>query len=297
MPTWNYHLVPLKDGRVSEVLVSGDQPRGLVWFSGTPGGAVPHDHFAEQATERGLRLVLPIRPGYGQSTPRPGRRIVDFADDVDQVLQCLGIEEVVCAGGSGGGPNSLAMAAVLPQCRAAAVLVSPAPRNAEGLDYYEGMAASNQQEWLLADQGEDAVRPWLEKARHDLLGVSVETFINTFDDAVHPVDREAWLSPDAPPMAASVQKALESGIEGWLEDDLAMTVLDWGFKLEDITTPVTFWTGRLDQFVSWKHTVWMAQQVPGSHLHVHGDEGHVSLKHHHFPEILHDVLRLAGWAV
>jgi pimeloyl-ACP methyl ester carboxylesterase len=296
MLDWTYHLVPLRDGRVSEVLVCGDQPRALVWFSGTPGGAVPHDAFAEQAHERGLRLVLPIRPGYGRSTPNPGRRIVDFVDDVDQVLQFLGIDDVVCAGGSGGGPNALAMAAALPQCHAAAVLVSPAPRNAEGLDFYEGMALSNQEEWRLADQGEDAVRPWLERAQEELRGRSIEHFIETFDDAVAQVDRDAWLAPDAPPMGPAIQKALENGIEGWLEDDLAMTVLDWGFALTDITTPVTFWTGRLDQFVSWTHTVWMAQQVPGAHLHVHGDEGHVSLKHHHFPEILHDVLRIAGWA-
>lgn len=293
---WKYVLTTLKDGRINETLVCGDQPRALVWFTGTPGGSVPHDAFAQQAHDRGLRLVMPLRPGYGNSTPRPGRRIIDMADDVDQVLQGLGISEVVVAGGSGGGPNSLAMAAALPQCKASACLVSPAPRNAEGLDYYDGMAASNQEEWLLADQGEDAVRPWLENAYKDLVGQSVEHFIDTFDDSVCDADKEAWLAPDAPPMGASIQKALENGIEGWLEDDMAMTVLDWGFKLEDITTPVTFWTGRLDQFVSWKHTVWMAQQVPGSHLHVHGDEGHVSLKHHHFPEILNDVMRLAGWA-
>lgn len=296
MPEWTYHLVPLRDGRESEVLVAGDQPRGLVWFTGTPGGAVPDDHFAGQVAEHDLRLVMPIRPGYGRSTPKPGRRIIDFADDVDQVLQFLGIEEVVCTGGSGGGPNSLAMAAALPQCRAAAVLVSPAPRNAEGLDFYDGMGLSNQEEWRLADEGEDAVRPWLEHAYEELLDSSIEDFIDMADDSVAPVDREVWLAPDAPPMGASIQKALENGIEGWLEDDMAMTILDWGFELEDIATPVTFWTGRLDQFVSWKHTVWMAERVPGAHLHVHGDEGHVSLKHHHFPEILHDVLRLAGWA-
>src|SRR4051812_42227009 len=134
MTDWNYHLVPLRDGRVNEVLVSGVQERALVWFTGTPGGAVPHDAFAQQAHDRGLRLVMPLRPGYGRSTPRPDRRIIDFADDVDQVLQHLGVEEVVVAGGSGGGPNALAMASALPQCRAAGVLVSPAPRNAEGLD-------------------------------------------------------------------------------------------------------------------------------------------------------------------
>src|SRR5690348_3326262 len=100
MPDWTYHLVPLADGRVSETLVSGDQPRGLVWFSGTPGGAVPDDRFAEQVAAHDLRLVMPLRPGYGQSTPRPGRRVIDYVGDVDQVLQHLGLDEVVCMGAS-----------------------------------------------------------------------------------------------------------------------------------------------------------------------------------------------------
>jgi len=295
MTDWNYQLTPLKDGRVSEVLVSGSQPRALVWFTGTPGGAVPDDRFANQCADQELRLVMPLRPGYGQSSPRPGRRIIDFADDVDAVLQSLGIADVICLGGSGGGPNALAMAKALPQCRAAGVLVSPAPRDAEGLDFYDGMASSNQAEWLLADQGEDAVRPSLEKYRAQLIDApSIEAFIDTFDDSVAPVDREAMLADDGPPMAASMRKALEVGIEGWIEDDIAMTT-PWGFDIADITIPVSFWTGRLDQFVSWKHTVWMAMRVPGSHLHVHGDEGHISLKHHHFPEILSDVLDRAGW--
>lgn len=295
---WRYELVTLKDGRISEVLVCGDQPRALVWFTGTPGGAVPHDAFAQQAHDRGLRLVMPLRPGYGQSSPRPGRRIVDFAEDVDEVLQHLGIDDVVVAGASGGGPNSLAMAARLPQCRAAACLVSPAPRRADlgpGIDFYDGMALSNQALWRLADEGEASIRPALEAQRAELIGKPIDDFIANFDDSVAQVDRDAWLAPDAPPMAPSIHKALENGIEGWVADDLAMTVHDWGFALEEITTPVSFWTGRLDQFVSWKHTLWMAEQVPGSHLHVHGDEGHVSLKHNHFEEILHDLLRIAGW--
>jgi pimeloyl-ACP methyl ester carboxylesterase len=238
---------------------------------------------------------MPLRPGYGQSSPRPGRRILDFAEDVDQALQHLGIADVICMGASGGGPNALAMARALPQCRAAGVLVSPAPRDAEGLDFYDGMALANQRLWRLADQGEDVIRPALEVERTKLFQAqSVETFIEAFDDCVADVDREAMLAPDGPPMAASSRKALENGVEGWLQDDLAMTS-PWGFELEAITTPVSFWTGRLDQFVSWRHTVWMAERVPGAHLHVHGDEGHVSLKKNHFPEILDDVMRLAGW--
>ena len=95
-------------------------------------------------------------------------------------------------------------------------------------------------------------------------------------------------------MAASFGKALENGIEGWLQDDLAMTT-PWGFDLADITTPVSFWAGRLDQFVSWRHSLWMHERVAGSHLHVFGDEGHISLKKNHFPEILDSLLHRAGW--
>lgn len=295
MPEWTYHLVPLRDGRVSETLVSGQQARALVWFSGTPGGAVPDDRFAEQCADRGLRLVMPLRPGYGQSTSRSGRRVIDFAEDVEQVLQHLEITDVICIGASGGGSHTLAMAAALPQCRAAGVLVSPAPRDAEGVDFYEGMAISNQRLWRLADQGEAVLRPVLEQEAAKLADlVTIEVFADSFEDAVAAVDREAMLAPDAPPMAAATRKAFENGIEGWIEDDIAMTT-PWGFAVEDITTPVTFWTGRLDKFVSWKHTLWMAERVPGSHLHVHGDEGHISLKKNHFPEILQDVLDRAGW--
>jgi pimeloyl-ACP methyl ester carboxylesterase len=295
MNDWNYSLVTLRDGRVSEVLVHGDQPRALVWFSGTPGAAVPDDTFAKHCVDRDLRLVMPLRPGYGQSTPRPGRRIIDFAEDVDQVLQHFGLPEVVCMGGSGGGPNALAMARALPQCRAAGVLVSPAPRDAEGLDFYDGMALSNQRLWRLADQGEDALRPALEEQRAILFdAVSAESFVDSFEDSVAPVDRAAMLDPDGPPVAAGNRKALEEGIEGWVQDDIAMTT-PWGFELAEISKPVTFWTGRLDQFVSWRHTVWMAERVPGAHLHVRGDEGHISLRKNHFPTILDDVLERAGW--
>lgn len=295
MAEWSYELVPLKDGRVSETLVSGEQPRALVWFSGTPGGAVPDDRFAQQCADRDLRLVMPLRPGYGQSSPRPGRRIIDFAEDVEQVLLHLDLPDVICMGGSGGGPNALAMARALPQCRAAGVLVSPAPRDAEDLDFYDGMALSNQRLWRLADQGEAFIRPALEEQRASLAdATTTETFISNFDDSVAARDREAMLDPEGPPMAASFAKALQNGVEGWLQDDLAMTT-PWGFDLTDITTPVSFWTGRLDQFVSWRHTLWMAERVRDAHLHVLGDEGHISLKKNHFPAILDDVLRRAGW--
>src|SRR4051812_23351838 len=98
--SWSYDLVPLPDGRVMEVLVRDRDTgaRGLLWFTGTPGGAIPDEDLADQADRCGLRLIQPLRPGYGHSSPRPGRRIVDFAEDVDNVLQHYGVTEALTMG-------------------------------------------------------------------------------------------------------------------------------------------------------------------------------------------------------
>ena len=293
--TWSTQLVGLPDGRQLEVLEYGEG-HPLVWFLGTPGAAVPNPKVAELADRNAIRIIQPNRPGYGQSDPNPGRRIVDLVPDVDVVLQHLGLEEVVVAGGSGGGPHALAMAAALPQCRAAAALVSPAPRDAEGLDFYDGMALSNQEEWRLADQGADAVLPFLEKVAPTMRAEDSPTvFLEQFGDCVAEPDRVVYAESDPVVRAAGLAKCVERGVEGWLEDDLAM-VTPWGFELEGITRPVSFWAGRQDLFISYRHTVWMAERVPSADVHLLGAEGHFGPWAHHGDAIVQDLISKAGWA-
>ena len=66
--------VALPDGRSVEVLTAGT-PGGLplVFHTGTPSGLASFPPLAEAAAQRGLRLVCYTRPGYGNSTPQPGR--------------------------------------------------------------------------------------------------------------------------------------------------------------------------------------------------------------------------------
>jgi pimeloyl-ACP methyl ester carboxylesterase len=297
MTDWRYDLVPVADDRVIEVLVrEGDEgARGVLWFTGTPGGAIPDEDLAVQADRYGLQLIQPLRPGYGQSSPRPGRRVVDFVEDVDRVLQHYGVTEVITLGASGGGPHSLAMAAALPQCRASGVLVTVAPRDAEDLDFYDGMALSNQEEWRLADQGEGAVRPWLEKAASDMHPEEgTDGVVDLFGDSISAVDRQVMETSAGANLSARFAKAIEAGIEGWLEDDLALTT-PWGFDPAEVARPVTFWTGKQDYFVSYKHTVWLAERVPAADLHVFAEHGHLSLRPAYLNQIVDDLVRRAAW--
>ncbi|HET7572408.1 MAG TPA: alpha/beta hydrolase [Gaiellaceae bacterium] len=291
---WTWELVPLPDGRDCEVLLYGEGERALLHQPGTPSSPAPDPLLAGVVDRLGLRLLIPLRPGYGRSTPNPGRRMADVAADNEAVARRLGVTEFVSTGCSGGGGHSLATAALAPSCRAAAVVVSPAPRDAEGLDYYAGMAPSNHEEWALADQGEDAVRPWLEEHGPILRARPVEEFIATFEDAIPEVDRHFMTTESAERYAQGWSKGLERGIEGWLEDDIALTT-PWGFDLGSVTTPVAFWTGALDAFVSSDHSVWMAARVPGADLHVLGGHGHISLQRTFLPAIVDDLAQKAGW--
>ena len=73
-------------GRVIDFLVTG--PAGglpLVLHEGTPSGLVLYPPTVQAARIRGLRVILAARPGYEGSTPRPGRRVVDVAEDLSLI--------------------------------------------------------------------------------------------------------------------------------------------------------------------------------------------------------------------
>lgn len=298
--TWAYEIVPLPDGRQAEALTYGrgragtDRARTLVFHSGTPGGLVPRSYLAEVCDRFDLQLVHVGRPGYGLSSPRPGRVAADVAEDIAAVLDHLGVETFVTMGCSGGGPHAIACAALLPErCLAAAPVVSPAPIDAQGLDYYVGMAPSNVEEWKLAEQGREAVGPWLEQSAVGLKQNDVEEFASQYADGFPPMDLALVRTGFGEIFEASTKKALSTGVEGWLEDDL-MLVAPWGFELGAITTPVTVWAGRQDRMVSSAHSVWLADAIPGADLHVLGEHGHLSVQVAALPDIVEDLLRRAG---
>jgi pimeloyl-ACP methyl ester carboxylesterase len=77
----------------------------------------------------GVRLIGIDRPGFGRSDPAPGRRIVDWPTDAEQVLDALRLEEVRLLALSAGVPYAFALARALPDRvrRVAAVGASPPP--------------------------------------------------------------------------------------------------------------------------------------------------------------------------
>jgi pimeloyl-ACP methyl ester carboxylesterase len=70
-------------------------------------------------------------------------------------------------------------------------------------------------------------------------------------------------------------------------------VKDWGFDLSAITTPVSIWQGQQDRMVPFTHGQWLAAHVPAARLHLHPDQGHLSL-FAQMPRITDDLEDLAA---
>ena len=137
----NDRTVTTQDGRKLRISEAG-QPDGIpvLVHHGTPGSRLLYQPWVEDAQSRGIRLISYERPGYGGSTPHPGRSVASVADDVSAIAEHLNLDLLCVWGASGGGPHALACAALLPDLVvAAAAIASPAPYHADGLDWLAGM--------------------------------------------------------------------------------------------------------------------------------------------------------------
>ena len=269
--------VELLDGRKLEVYASGPSD-GLTFFfhHGTPGHALPLRVIERAVHARGLQLVTISRPGYGASTPRPGRRVVDVAEDTEAILTHLGIRRCLVAGWSGGGPHALASAARLGDVIGALVIAGVAPSSAEGLDWMAGMGEDNVVEFGAALEGAERLRPHLEEARKEIKGVTVEGLISSMDSLLPDVDRAVLTAEFGEDIVTSFQEGLRIGVDGWLEDDLAF-VAPWGFDLGEISVPTMVWQGSEDLMVPFDHGRWLAAHLPSASAHLEMGEGHLSI--------------------
>lgn len=269
---------PVADGRSLDVYESGPRDGAtLLFHHGTPGSCLPSRAVERAAHRAGLRLVSMSRPGYGDSTRAPRRRVVDVVADTRAVLDAIGVARCYVAGWSGGGPHALACGARLAE-RVDAVLViaGVAPYQAEGLDFLAGMGADNVVEFGKAVEGEAALRSWMEGEGAQLREVTAADIVTAMSSLLPPVDREVLTEEFGEDMAAGFREGLRVGIDGWLDDDLAFTQ-PWGFALDEIATPTVLWQGSADLMVPFAHGQWLAGRIPGVVAHLEAGQGHLSI--------------------
>jgi pimeloyl-ACP methyl ester carboxylesterase len=285
----------LTHGRVLDVYLAGPEDgTPLVSHHGTPGAGLPFGPYVQSAAERGMRWVSYGRPGYGGSARRADRSVADCVEDVVAILDRLGAGRCFTMGGSGGGPHTMACAALISdRVLACAAIASPAPWGAEGLDWFAGQGPENVEEFNAALTGPAQLTDFLEREAPEIrAATSPQELIDTMGGLLPPVDRAALSGEFAALTIASMHRSVASGIWGWFDDDMAF-LRDWGFALDAIDVPIALWQGRLDKMVPFAHGEWLARHMPSARAHLLEDHGHLSIAVSSFATVLNDLLDLA----
>ncbi len=269
----NNQAIRLHDGRTLGYAEYGSQDgKTFFYFHGHPGARLEARFLADQAAQAGVRLIGIDRPGMGFSSYQPGRRLLDWPDDVSELADRLGIDRFAVVGFSGGGPYALACAHKLPhRLIACGVIAGPGHLN----PFITFLS-----QWL----------PWL------LLPLS-RRFFQDEKQAAESLLRFAqkWVEPDRKClllpgirelMAASLVEGLRQGAKGAALDG-ALLGRSWGFKLEDVKSlNLYLWHGELDDLAPITSAREVAGRLVQCKATYYPGEGHISLIVNHSKEIV-----------
>ena len=84
------------------------------------------------------------------------------------------------------------------------------------------------------------------------------------NESVPSADRTLVTRPeDRGRMVATLREAVRSGTEGYVQDELILTVRPWGFGAEQIAVPAYLWHGELDTLAPVGGARYLARVIPG----------------------------------
>jgi pimeloyl-ACP methyl ester carboxylesterase len=267
-------VVELLDGRSVGFAIFGD-PDGtpVLWCHGGPGSRLEPAHLGQAAVDAGLRLVGIDRPGYGSSTPKPGRTIAGWVPDALAVADELHIERFVAVGESTGGAYALALAALVPD-RLLGVVACCAMTDMRWAPARATMSRAHCHAVWDAPDRESAIA-----AAVDAHGERGNKMLHGgMNAALAPSDAVLFRDPEWMAQAMTVFSTMFAhGLEGYADDRRA----DGGgwveFDVSTIRCPVTVLHGGADKVCDVLNARHTAELVPHARLDIYEDLGHFSI--------------------
>lgn len=233
----------------------GGQP--CFWFHGSPGGRLEGLLLDDLGRARGHRFIVADRPGLGASDPCPEWTMMSFAQDILDLADHLGLDRFSVAGGSGGGPFVLALAAMAPRRIDHAVSLACAgafelPRLRRSIGWVDAAAARAAPYSRLLD------------AYFTLLGLVARCPEGLARCAGRCLTLEGGEGL-AVLFLRTLKESTKMGPFG-LRRDTQVLHQPWGFDLGEIPIPVTLVNGTRDGFVPLAYGAALAEQIPQARL-------------------------------
>jgi pimeloyl-ACP methyl ester carboxylesterase len=242
-----------------------------MYFHGAPSSRLDLALLGFEAVflQRGVRVVSPDRPGYGGSSPQPGRTLEDWPADVVALADHLGFGRFAVMGASSGGPYAVVCAALLPDRVAAAGVIAGVtdmgwPPAWNGMDHNEVT--------LMGVGDEAAAAAWCEAN----LGPDGSRFSETLGDLAAADAAALHDEAIAAAFDTTVKEAFRQGVAGYAQD-ITVQARAWTFPAASITVPVRVLHGEPDTMLPIAHGRHTAEIIPGANLVTWPDHGHISI--------------------
>ena len=269
--------IALPDGRRMAYVEHGD-PHGLpvLFCHGAPGSRLQFPELLAQiANALNLRIIVPDRPGYGLSDPKPERTFIDWPQDVSALMQTLGMEKFRVLGYSMGAPYALACAHAMPDRVTGVVLAGGLAPNIFDASVAAILPQTSNALFDLARDNPSDLAPSLQVMAPDANSLLAALAAN-----VSVPDKALLVQPAV--AAAYLQDTIETLRQGHgaFSTDYILAVQPWGFDLEEIKQPVHLWHGQEDINTPSAMAEHYAEKLPNSQLHWIPGAGHLAIISH-----------------
>jgi len=235
--------------------------------------------------DEGIRLLIPERPGNGDSDPQPSRRVVDWASDVEAMANHLRIQRFVVLGYSAGTPYAFATAQRLAQRVLSLFVVCGVPpvERLEDLQFFSPLYRMV----LSVARFAPNLLPALLRFANRGIRKNVYTFIESEVRQMPAPDRRVF---DNPVFRENYARSLLVGIrdEQYMATELLLSAHASGVTSAPLQMPVHFYHGEADNIVAVEGARRLVDRIPGATLHLIPGGGHFLL-YSHWREILRGV--------
>ena len=269
-----YKEIQAPNGRVISFADFGEDNKIPAFYChGGPGSRNSVKGNSDKDNENLIRFIGVDRPGYGNTSPLPGRTINDWTDDLLLIAEHLNIEKFYMIGVSTGGSYSLATAARFPD-RVLGVLVccgmsdmrwASSNANMPGVEQYVGLSREEAYQKAVQDMGEDGSRMLSndEKTGNSNLSAPDLAYIQKPENIERFIDNATFAQ----------------GVTGYADDRLAdCSDQGWSsFEVNNVSCPVNIIHGEVDTIVPVAHAEHTAEIVNDSDLKIYPDHGHLSI--------------------
>ena len=267
----NDRQITLSDGRVLAFADVGEPGWPCAFFfHGAPASRLRVAYLESELRRRRVRVISPDRPGYGGSSPQPNRAMDDWAADVRELADAVGVPRFVVAGHSSGGPYALACAAEL-QERVIGALVLAGVTDMAWPQAWNGYPRSEVQ--IMRAESEDAAMALCST----LFGPDGDDFMAASGFELSAPDERLYADPDvASLLSAARVEAFRQGVLGYAQD-VFVQGRPWPFDVRSIVSPVRVLHGEEDNLLPRAHSRHTAEVVPGAELQMLAEHGHFSI--------------------